>query len=27
VLFFTYIPYVANRTFNTKLTEWVQHLQ
>jgi len=27
VLFFTYIPFVANRTFNTTLTEWLQHLQ
>jgi len=26
-LFFTYIPFVANRTFNTTLTEWLQHLQ
>jgi len=27
VLLFTYIPFVANRTFNTTLTEWLQHLQ
>jgi len=27
VLFFMYIPFVANRTFNTTLTEWLQHLQ
>jgi len=27
VLFFTYVPFVANRTFNTTLTERLQHLQ
>jgi len=27
VLFFTYIPFVVNRTFKTTLTEWLQHLQ
>jgi len=27
VLFFTYILFVANRTFNTTLSEWLQHLQ
>jgi len=27
VLFFRYIPFVANRTFNATLTEWLQHLQ
>jgi len=27
VLFFTYILFVAIRTFNTTLTEWLQHLQ
>jgi len=27
VLFFTYIPFMANRTFDIALTEWLQHLQ
>jgi len=27
VFFITLIPFVANRTFNTTLTEWLQHLQ
>jgi len=27
VLFFTYILFVANLTFNTTLTAWLQHLQ
>jgi len=27
VLFITHIPFVVNRTFNTMLTERLQHLQ